>query len=409
MSRNFKNRFDSNPKNLKYKKQIVDYYIHNGPDTLTVLSKVLDISVPTANKFVTELCESRILKNYGKLETAGGRHPFLYGLDSSECFFVGVDFSPGKMHCAVMNLCGERVYEQMSIPFDFANTQECLDSISAEVNAFIDGSPYDRDVIVAVGLNVYGRLNPTTGYSYTYFNFNEIPLGKALSKEIGIPTYIDNDSRACAYGEYMTHFLHHGRNLLFVNIAWGLGLGIILDGKPYNGKSGFSGEFGHIYAYDNEVLCHCGKKGCIQTEASGIALHRKFIEKIKQGGNSLLLEKYNLEDGPLEEQITLDDLIVATQQEDILCIDILEEVGEHLGRQVSGLINLFNPDIIVIGGPLSKTGDSLMHPLRSSIRKYSLNMVNQDTALKVSYLQGYAGVMGACMLARKKALESLAL
>lgn len=407
MNKNFKNRFDTNNKNLQYKKQIVDYYIHNGPDTLTVLSKVLDISVPTASKFVSELCDTKILTNYGKLETAGGRHPYLYGLDPTECFFVGVDFTPGKMHCAVMNLRGERVYEQMNIPFDFANTQACLDQIGKEVSRFVDNCPQGRQGIVSIGINIFGRLNPATGYSYTYFNFSEIPLGKTLSQEIGIPTYIDNDSRACAYGEYMTHFLHHGKNMLFVNVAWGLGLGIILDGHPYNGKSGFSGEFGHIHIYDNEVLCHCGKKGCIQTEASGLALHRKFIEKINKGGNSTLLEKYDLSKGPLEEQITLDDLIDATQQEDILCIEILEDVGEQLGKQIAGLINLFNPDIVVVGGALSKTGDHLMHPLRSSIRKYSLNMVNQDTALKISYLQSYAGVMGACMLARKKAIEDL--
>ncbi len=407
MNKKFKNRFDHNQKNLQYKKRIVDYYIHNGPDTLTVLSKELDISVPTANKFVTELCDTKVLSCYGKLETAGGRHPYLYGLNSESCFFVGVDFSPGKMHCALINLCGDRVHEKMNIPFVFANTQECLDEMCREINQYIDELPQGRDAVVSVGVNIFGRLNPVTGYSYTYFHFTEVPLGKVLSNALKIQTFIDNDSRACAYGEYMTHFIHEGRNMLFVNVAWGLGLGIILEGEPYNGKSGFSGEFGHMHGYKNEVMCQCGKKGCLQTEASGIALHRKFVDKINEGDNSILLEKYDPKKGPIGDQITLDDLIEATRKEDILCIEILEEVGEQLGLHIAGLINLFNPDVVVLGGPLSKTGDYIMHPLRSAIRKYSLNMVNQDTELKVSYLQNYAGVMGACMLARKKSVERL--
>lgn len=405
----FKSKFDTNNKNLQYKRQIVDYYIHNGPDTITAISKMLDISVPTANKFITDLCDSDILTCYGKLETTEGRHPLLYGLGSEGYYFVGIDLALDKIHCAVMDFKGERVYEKMNIPFKFSNTKECLDRLCKEINTFLKEIPQERKTIVSIGLNIFGRLNPTTGFSYTYFNFSEIALNKILSQELGITTYIDNDSRACAYGEYMTHFLHHGRQMLFINATWGLGLGIILDGKPYNGKSGFSGEFGHIRVYDNEVMCHCGKKGCVQTEASGLALHRKVIEKIKAGENTILLEKYDPTHAPLEEQISLDDLIEATLKEDTLCIEAVESVGAELGKQVSGLINLFNPDLVVIGGVLAKTGDHLMHPLRSAIRRYSLNMVNQDTVLKVSYLQAYAGVMGACMLARKKAIEDLSL
>lgn len=407
MNAKFKARFDSNAKNLQYKKRIVDYYIHNGHDTLTVLSKKLDISVPTANKFVSELCETQILSSYGKLETAGGRHPYLYGLNPSACFFAGVDFSKEAMHCALINLCGERVHEKMNIPFTFANTQECLDAICTEVNQYLDEIPQGRAAVVSVGINIFGRLNPETGYSYTHFNFSEIPLGKVFTNALGIETYIDNDARSCAYGEYMSHFIQEGKNMLFVNAAWGLGLGIIINGEPYSGKSGFSGEFGHIHAYQNEELCQCGKKGCLETEASGQAMHRKFIDKIKKGGNSILREKLDLSSEDIAKEITLDDLIEATAREDILCIELLEELGEKLGMHIASLINIFNPDVVVIGGSLSRTGDYLLHPIKSAIRKYSLNIVNQDTALRSSFLQHYAGVMGACMLARKKSVAHL--
>ena len=131
-------------------------------------------------------------------------------------------------------------------------------------------------------------------------------------------------------------------------------------------------------------------------------MHRKFIERVKQGDRSIITDS-----GKKIEDITLDDLIEATLKEDMLCIEILEEVGEQLGLHLANLINIFNPHVVVIGGPLAQVGDYLIHPIQSAIRKYSLNMVNQDTELKQSILLRYAGVMGACMLARKKAIASL--
>lgn len=405
----FRNQFGENPKNLQYKRRITEYIIENGPNTLPVLSKVMDISVPTTSKLVNELIDVKILKNYGKLETSGGRHPYLYGLDDSEYFFLGVDAGKESLSIVLMDLVGRQVQEEMNIPFDFSNTEECLADLCQKVNHFIDEeSKIPREKIVSISVNVFGRLNPRTGYSYTYFNFGEKPLAQHFTEQLGIPTFIDNDARASAYGEYMLHYSQEGmKNLLFVNVTWGLGLGIIINGEPYTGKSGFSGEFGHIHAYKNEVLCPCGKKGCLETEASGSAMLRKFKERVAAGDNSILLNPM----GPYRlslEEVTLDHLIEATQNEDILCIEILEELGENLGHHIAGIINIFNPHVVVIGGPMAKTGIYLLQALRGSIRKYSLNMVNQDTELRQSLLMRYAGVMGACLLARMKSFARLA-
>ena len=404
----FKNRFNSSTKSLRYKRRIIEHIIDEGPDTLPSLSKKLELSVPTTSKYVNEMIDGGLMRSYGKLETSGGRHPFLFGLDPTNVYFLGVDFTQGKMHMMMMDFCGDQVQEVMDIPFKFENTPECLDEICHRIDHYIDHEcSVKRQNVVSIGLNLFGRINPETGCSYTYFNFSERPLGELLTEHFCIPVWVDNDSRACAYGEYMTHVREEGRNILFINVTWGLGLGIIIDGKPYAGKSGFSGELGHIHAFENEVLCHCGKKGCLETEASGSAMYRKFQERIAQGDTSTLTSP----DGPFgitnPEDVTLDQLIEATQREDILCIDILEEIGNNLGMHIAGLINLYNPDFVIIGGQLANTGDYFMQPLKTAIRKYSLNMVSQDTKLRRSLLMRYAGVVGACMLARKKSVEHL--
>jgi predicted NBD/HSP70 family sugar kinase len=167
----------------------------------------------------------------------------------------------------------------------------------------------------------------------------------------------------------------------------------------YYGKSGFSGEFGHIYAFDNEIICHCGKKGCLETEASGAALHRVFLERAKGGSNTILQGKIEK-----EETLFLEDIIDASLEEDVLAIEIIEEVGNKLGRSISGIINLFNPDLLVIGGTLSLTGEYILLPIKSAVKKYSLNLVNKDTEIKLSKLGNKAGAIGAGLLARGKML-----
>ena len=204
------------------------------------------------------------------------------------------------------------------------------------------------------------------------------------------------------YGEYMQGCVKGEKNIIFVNISWGLGIGIIIDGKVYTGKSGFSGEFGHVNAFDNEILCHCGKKGCLETEVSGSALHRILLQRIANGESSILSNRTNKEDAPL----TLDEIITAVNKEDLLCIEIVEEIGQKLGKHIAGLINIFNPELVIIGGTLSLTEDYITQPIKTAIRKYSLNIVNQDSVIMTSKLKDKAGVIGACMLARSRMFEN---
>ena len=227
-------------------------------------------------------------------------------------------------------------------------------------------------------------------------------MADVLSEKLGHKVTIDNDTRAMTYGEYMQGCVKGEKDIIFVNVSWGVGIGIIIDGKVYTGKSGFSGEFGHVNAYDNEIICHCGKKGCLETEASGSALHRILLERIKSGESSILSTRISGEEDP----ITLDEIITAVNKEDLLCIEIVEEIGQKLGKQIAGLINIFNPELVIIGGTLSLTGDYITQPIKTAVRKYSLNLVNKDSAIMTSKLKDKAGIVGACMLARSRMFES---
>lgn len=379
------------------KKDIICYYINNGDDTLADLGKELNFSVPTVTKMVGELIEDGIVMDFGKMETPGGRRPNIYGLNQSSGYFIGVDISQKRVHIGLINFKGDLIDEQMDISFEEAQPHERFERLCEIIEDFMSHTVVPKDKILSIGINISGRVNPQTGHSYSFFYFDERPLTEMFEEKLGIDVSIDNDSRAMAYGEYIKGRVQAEKNIIYVNVGWGLGLGVIVNGQLYYGKSGFSGEFGHITAFENEILCHCGKKGCLETEASGSALYRKFLEKLHNGQSSLLTQQKENED-----EITLNDIIDVALQEDILAIELIEEVGNTLGKHVAGLINLFNPELVIIGGTLANAGDYLILPLRSAIKKYSLNLVNKDSSIKVSKLGDKAGLLGASLLARSK-------
>ncbi len=397
MVKNFFSSKDKSPKNIQIKKDIINHFITTGNDTIAELSKELDLSVPTVTKFIGELTEDGYISEFGKVQTAGGRHPSVYGLNPSSIYFVGVDMTRHHLSMALMDFKGNIVDQQIGVHYICENTTESFDALCHHIQKFIDRTGKLKDKIYNINLNISGRVNPESGHSYSSFYFSEQPITEILSKRLQYKVGIDNDTRAMAYGEYMKGAIEGEKNVIFVNISWGLGIGIIIDGKLYYGKSGFSGEFGHFPAFDNEIICHCGKKGCLETGASGLAILRMVLERIARGESTILTEHVkNVQD------ITLTDIIRATNMEDTMCIEILEEVGYKLGKYIAGLINIFNPELLVIGGQVAETDGFILLPIRSAVRKYSLSLVNKDSHIVLSKLKNRAGIIGACMVARSR-------
>ncbi|MCH4147823.1 MAG: ROK family transcriptional regulator [Prevotella sp.] len=389
---------DKENKNIILKNKILEYFIMNGNSTNNDLSKELNLSVPTISKVVNEMCLDGFINEYGKLETEEGRRPCLYGLNPDSGYFVGVDLMKSGMNIGLMNFRGDLVDLATSIPYHQENTPESLEQLCKLILTFIEKASIEKDKILNININISGRVNPDTGYSYSIFNFSESSLSSLISSKLGYSVSIENDSRAMAYGEYVMGCVKGEKNVLFVNLSEGLGMGIIIDGNLYKGKSGYAGEIGHIHTFDNDILCHCGKKGCLETEVSGSAFHRIVAERLKNGETSILKRDKN-------DQFTLEDLIAATIKEDPICLDVVEEIGRKLGETIAGLINIFNPELVIIGGTMSLSGDYIIHAVESAVMKYSLSLVNKDTKFRVSKLKDRAGVIGACMIARKNLLQ----
>lgn len=387
-------------KNFELKKKIIAYFATSGNATIPDLARELNLSVPKVTTLLGELASEGLARDHGKIDSTGGRRPSLYGLASDSGYFLGVEVKRSYINIGLLDF-GENLLKFIEkIPYQLRNTQESLDELCAIINHTIGELPVPKKKILGLGLNLTGRINNATGYSYSFFHFHEEPLSRVVEGAVGIKTFVENDSRAMAYGEFCSDMVTEEKNVLFINVDLGIGLGILINGQLYYGKSGYAGEFGHIPIFDNDILCHCGKKGCLETEASGHALVARFRQKLAEGLSSNLLRKVK---NPAD--ITLEHIIEAALQDDTLAIELIGDMSEKLGRGVALLINLFNPELIILGGALAATGDYLVLPMKSSIKKYSLSILNNDTRLKLSALKEKAGVRGACLLVRNKIIS----
>ena len=384
-------------KNNLIKRSIIAYMAVNRESTLAELTKELRISVPTITKLVQELVDEGIVSDLGKVETPGGRRPNVFGLTNTTIYFAGVNVGRDHMTFVITDLQNNIIHEVVDKSFELSDREQCLDTICNNIDNFINNCGIDKSHILGIGVCIVGRVNTHQGRSYKYFTNIDTSLREIIEKRIGIRVLVENDTRSRCYAEYTCGRSKDESNVLYLHLGLGVAIGIVVNGKLFYGKNGFAGEFGHIPFFNNEKICFCGKKGCLETEVSGIAIEEKMCELVKNGANTILRPKYER-----KESIHINDIIAAARNDDNLSIEIIEEASEKIGKAVAILINIFNPETVIIGGNLAAAGDYVMLPLKSATNKYSLNLVYKDTKFRLSKMSDNAPAWGVAMLIRNQ-------
>ena len=385
------------------KAAILKYVMLRGQFTIPEIVELTGFSTTSIAKYVNTMKEEGLISILSYKESnEKGRRAIIYGIQHDSCFFLGVEVRAFELNIGLMNFLGE-IVESRHIPeFTYENTRENLEQACDYVSDFLSSlSDIPSDKIKAACISLSGRVNSRLGTSASLYNLEELrdsSLAEMLSEKFRMPFFVENDTKAMAMAEYMANGSEGWKDVLYVNISWGLGLGIILNGELYYGKDGYSGEMGHMYSYNNNILCHCGKKGCMETEVSARAIQRKLTERIRNGEASILSGKIKR-----GETVTADDIISATEKEDSLCIELVSSTGTELGKQLAGLINLFNPEAIIIGGKLSKVSPFyFLQYVSLAIKQYSLKLISKNVPVLTSRLGDLAGITGTCMIARDR-------
>ena len=202
-------------KNKSLKRGIINHLDQNGQATITELGKEMNTSVPKITSLINELIEDGLIKDNGKFDSTGGRRASIYGLVSESCFFIGVDVKRFYVNIGMLDFKKHIVSLDEKIPYKLENTQESLTELLNIIKKFITVQDVVIEKILSIGINLSGRINNTTGYSYSYFHFHEEPLSKIIEGEIGIQTFLENDSRAMAYGEFCGGEVNNAKKCTF--------------------------------------------------------------------------------------------------------------------------------------------------------------------------------------------------
>lgn len=350
--------------------------------TISAIAKHIHTSIPSATSYINELIEMQWLREEEAKATASGRRPSIYRLNPDKKHFVIVDINTRTTTLYYVNLAHE-VKVTREIPLSIAD-RNYSETLVNEVRSLIQG----METPWAIGLSSPGLIEKKGEVNLTYLNHNVngVSLTQWIGEQLGIQSYLINDTRASLLGEYHFGYVKNEKNVILLNLDWGIGLGILANGHIVEGASGFSGELGHVQVKPDGKLCHCGKIGCLDTVASASSILATVIEGISSGEQTLLRQKNG--------NLSLQDLIWAVKKGDAYAISVVNNAANELGKGLAVVIHLLNPDTIIIDGILSKIGNLITSAIQQAINKYCITDFKENLDIVVSPLGDLAKVYG---------------
>ncbi len=277
------------------------------------------------------------------------------------------------------------------------SSDEIADDMARAARMAIKDAGVDISEITAMGIGSPGSVVPSKGIVATSNNlkFSNLPLCAMMKERLGVDFYIENDANAAAYGELLAGAGKGCKNFVAITLGTGVGSGIIIDGKIFSGSNNAGGEFGHTVIVIDGEACTCGRKGCWETYASATALIRQTKAEMEANKQSVM---WKLCDGDIN-RVSGKTAFDAMRQGDESGIKVVEQYIRYVAIGVTNVINIFQPEVLCIGGGLSKEGEVLTKPITEFAEKgrFSKN-IEKQTVVKVAALGNDAGIIGAAFL-----------
>ncbi|MEO3406538.1 ROK family protein [Mucilaginibacter sp. CAU 1740] len=380
-------------KGSQLKNMIIKRLYFNKAMSCAGLSELFDKSIPSIAKAINELMQEGFVVEQGYAPSSGGRRPLMYSVKSSAMHILAIALDQLTARIQMFDLMNNPVAEMLTFELKLLNNPDALAKLVAEINTYIAHTGISKDRIAGIGIGMPGFINVTEGINYTYLDAGGQSLTAYLSEKTGIATYIDNDSSLIALAEQKFGIAKSQQEVMVINLGWGIGLGMIVNGILFRGHNGFAGELSHIPLSEDGSLCECGKRGCLEAEASLLVVAQKAIAGIKKGRVTSL--KYSEDD---HSKLMGDALIEAANNGDQFAIELLSDAGYKIGKALAILIHIMNPAIIVLSGRGARVAKILMAPIQQALHKYCIPRLAAGTELLVSELGFDAELIGAAVL-----------
>jgi len=357
------------------------------------LSGNIGKSLPVTTRILNELIQEGIVTETGFAPSSGGRRPLTYSLKKDIIYIVSVAMDQEVTRIAIVDVHNDVVHSSGNYVLSMMDNPDLWSDLADRISAEIAKSGIKPEKLVGVGIGMPGFVDAKKGINHTYNKVGVKSITNFIADRVGLPVFIDNDSSLIALAEHRFGAAKDSRNAMVVNIGWGVGLGMILNGQLFRGHNGFAGEFSHIPLFTNGKLCGCGKSGCLETETSLLVLVDKAREGLRAGRPSKIkLSSF----GNYEEACAA--ILAAAEAGDRFAVELISEDGYNIGRGIAILIHILNPELIVLSGRGSTAGNIWQAPIQHALNEYSIPRLAANTHMEVSTLGDQAELIGAAAL-----------
>ena len=334
------------------------------------VARVTHLTRTTVSDVVNGLLTEGLVEEIGRGESIGGKSPILLSIVADSRYLIGLNLAQDKFSGAVVNLRGE-IKEIVEIPVHDDNGENALQLVYQILDQL---TRKKLKPIVGIGVGTPGLVNTREGVVVNAVNleWQDLPLSQLLEKKYKLPVLVLNDSQAAAIGEYVYGGGHApDKNLVVVNVIHGIGAGILINGRLFQGDGGGAGEIGHVVVQENGELCRCGKRGCLETIASA----RAVVKQMKMN--------------------SLDDVILSFHAGNPTATAVIDNAGRYLGLSLANLIATLNIQKIVLTGDMTRFGEEWLNAVSVSMQTGTLTRIAEGTKLEIGKLDYRACILGA--------------
>jgi predicted NBD/HSP70 family sugar kinase len=365
----------------------------------TELARRSKLTKPTVSTIIEQLIKDDIVHEVGLGESlsGGGRPARLLEFNDASAAFLGIHFAVGSTVVALADARGV-IRQVKSKPMVKESPAKAVKALRPLLNEVLQAAKISRGRLEAACAVLPGLVDQESGVCTLAPNlgWRDFPLRDALAEELHVPVSVNNITQASAVAEGRVGVARGMRSYVWLYVGSGVGAGIVLDGRLFFGQRGFSGELGHCPVAEDGPVCGCGRRGCLETVTSTMALDRMVKQALSSKVKSLLSKAT----GPIDVAMVSS----AAQAGDAVASRILADIGEHLGRGISYLLNILNPEMIVLGGAMADAGETLLREVRGSVARHAL--LPHGVAIVPSTLGDKAELTGAVLLALERTARS---
>lgn len=387
-------------------KSLVLSAIHNnGPISRAEIARICNLSVATVTNLVTELLKEKIVIETGYQKSRGGRRSGLLEINSDNSFLIGVELGETEITTLLTNSKLEKkALKKISLDESENRPDTIISAIITSIHSVILEVNIPLEKVLGIGIGVPGLVDRDQGISIFAPNWgwHDVPMKEKIEQAIGVPIYVDNGAKVMALGEKWAGAAQGTNNVIALIIGTGLGAGIIVNGKMCRGASESAGEWGHMVININGPKCSCGNRGCLEAYAGVSAIARRTKEILSTTkDDSALRPLKNIQPAKIVQKV-----ISTVRENDPLAKQILKETGQYLGIGIANLVNLFNPEIVIIGGWVGiEAGEILLPTICSTVQEHALEFPFRFTKIVISQLADRAIVIGAATMVLRKFLQ----